>query len=74
MRELSYLTDQYQDKIEAVNRFAAPLNFVFITDPHHRRHEFSVKEGRVEGMTEYEYAVNAPYSISLTDVLESVWL
>ena len=63
MRELSYLTDQYQDKIEAVNRFAAPLNFVFITDPHNRMNEFSVKEGRVEGMTEYEYAVNAAGSI-----------
>lgn len=63
MRDVSYLTDKYSDKINAVNEFGAPLNFVFITDPHNRMNEFSVKEGRVEGLSEYEYAVDAVRSI-----------
>lgn len=63
MGDISYLTDNYNEKIDEINRFAAPLNFVFITDAHNRMNEYSVKEGRVEGMLEYEYAVNAIRSI-----------
>lgn len=63
MRDISYLTDHYQEKIDAVNKFGAPLNFVFITDPHNRMNEFSVKEGRVSGLKEYEYASDAVASI-----------
>ena len=63
MKDITYLTDFYQEKIDAVNRFGAPLNFVFITDPHNRMNEFSVKEGRVKGMSEYEHAVDAVRSI-----------
>lgn len=63
MRDISYLTDHYGEKIDAVNKFGAPLNFVFITDPHNRMNEFSVKESRVDDMTEYEYAADAVRSI-----------
>ena len=34
MNDIRYLTDHYDEKIEAVNRLDAPLNFVFITDMH----------------------------------------
>ncbi|MBQ7720050.1 MAG: metallophosphoesterase [Clostridia bacterium] len=36
MNEISYLTDRYGEKIEEINDFGAPLNFVFITDMHNR--------------------------------------
>ena len=52
MRDISYLTDHYDEKIRAINKFDAPVNFVFITDPHNRMNEFSVKEHRVEGIAE----------------------
>ena len=63
MKDITYLTDHYQEKIDAINKFQAPLNFLFITDPHNRMNEFSVREGRVRGMTEYEHAVDAAGSI-----------
>ena len=34
MNDIRYLTDCYDEKIEAINRLEAPLNFVFITDEH----------------------------------------
>ncbi|MBQ3862323.1 MAG: metallophosphoesterase [Clostridia bacterium] len=34
MNDIRYLTDCYDEKIEAINRLDAPLNFVFITDMH----------------------------------------
>ncbi|MBP3361154.1 MAG: metallophosphoesterase [Clostridia bacterium] len=63
MRDISYLTDNYDEKIAEINKFDAPLNFVFITDQHNRMNEFSVAENRVPGMTEFEYAVDAINSI-----------
>ncbi|MBQ8578437.1 MAG: metallophosphoesterase [Clostridia bacterium] len=33
-KELRYLTDHYDEKIETINRLCAPLNFIFITDQH----------------------------------------
>ena len=36
MNDISYLTDRYGEKIEEINAFGAPLNFVFITDMHNR--------------------------------------
>lgn len=63
MSDISYLTDYYNEKINEINNFNAPLNFVFITDPHNRMNEFTVKEGRMEGLTEYENTINAVRSI-----------
>lgn len=63
MKDISYLTDCYQAKIDDINRFGAPLNFVFITDPHNRMNEHSVKHKCVAGLTEYEYAVDTVRSI-----------
>lgn len=63
MRDISYLTNFYDEKIKAINEFNAPLNFVFITDQHNRMNEFSVKENRVPGITEFEYAEDAIRSI-----------
>ncbi len=36
MKDLSYLTDSYDEKIRFLNELDAPLNFVFITDQHNR--------------------------------------
>lgn len=33
-KDLSYLTDHYDEKIEKVKKINAPLNFIFYTDPH----------------------------------------
>ena len=34
MKDLRYLTDFYDEKIEKVKKINAPLNFIFFTDPH----------------------------------------
>lgn len=34
MRDLSYLTDSYDEKIRRIKEIGAPLNFIFITDQH----------------------------------------
>ena len=34
--DIKYLTDSYEEGIERLKMLDAPLNFVFITDPHHR--------------------------------------
>lgn len=33
-KDLSYLTDYYDAKIDRINKLNAPLNFIFYTDPH----------------------------------------
>ena len=46
MKDLHYLTDSYDEKIAKINSFAAPLNFIFITDEHNRmNHMTAVKHG-----------------------------
>lgn len=34
MKDLSYLTDHYDEKIKRIKEIDAPLNFIFFTDPH----------------------------------------
>ncbi len=63
MRNISYLTDSYNEKIDEINKFGAPLNFVFITDQHNRLSEFWAKEKNVEDIAEFEYAADAIRSI-----------
>lgn len=36
MKDLSYLTRHYDEKIARIRALRAPLNFVFITDQHNR--------------------------------------
>ncbi len=43
MKDLSYLTDSYDAKIQRINELNAPLNFVFITDQHNRMNELSAR-------------------------------
>lgn len=46
MKDLHYLIDSYDEKIAKINSFAAPLNFIFITDEHNRlNHMTAVKHG-----------------------------
>ena len=33
-KDLSYLTDYYDEKIERVKKLNAPVNLIFYTDPH----------------------------------------
>ena len=44
MKDLSYLTDHYDEKIKKIKEINAPLNFVFVTDMHHRLHEYFMPE------------------------------
>ena len=39
-RDISYLTDFYDEKIRRIKEIGAPLNFVFITDQHNRMNSF----------------------------------
>ena len=57
MKDLSYLTDSYDEKIERIHRIGAPLNFVFITDLHNRMNYYdeSFRASRSEE-TPYELA------------------
>lgn len=64
MKELSYLTDSYDEKIKRVNDIAAPFNFVFITDMHNRLNELNFEYHNIPyehaGMS---FAVNTVESI-----------
>ena len=41
MKDLSYLTDSYDEKIEQIRALNPDLSFVFITDMHNRMNEFA---------------------------------
>ena len=59
MKNVSYLTDHYDEKIKKIKEINAPLNFVFITDEHNRIGEsFLEDNGGV-----YELAADAISSI-----------
>lgn len=49
MRDISYLTDHYDEKIRKINELDAPVNFVFITDQHHMMNKFAVETGLYGG-------------------------
>ena len=48
MRDLSYLTAHYDEKIRRIREINAPVNFVFITDPHNRLNHFSNECQKIE--------------------------
>lgn len=62
-KNLSYLTDYYDEKIEKVKKIGAPLNFIFYTDPHN-------------GLTYHDYKNNPDYPPnsyeSALDTIESM--
>lgn len=61
MKDISYLTDGYAEKIKRVNEIGAPLNFVFITDMHNRLNEYAARESGAD--TAYELAADHIQSI-----------
>lgn len=62
MRDLSYLTDHYDEKIKRIHEIDAFDFFVFITDQHNRLNQYAVANGLVD-LADYELAVNAIDSI-----------
>lgn len=62
MKDLRYLTTHYDEKIKKINDLKAPLNFVFITDMHHKLNKFAIEAG-LSKMTDYEDGVDHIRSI-----------
>jgi len=62
LRDISYLTDHFDEKIKRIRELDAPLNFVFITDMHNRLNQYAVKNGHVD-LTDYELGIDAVTSI-----------
>lgn len=63
MKDLSYLTRHYDEKIARIRALRAPLNFVFITDQHNRLTQHALKDQGIEDPARYELAVDAIRSI-----------
>lgn len=61
MADIKYLTDHYDEKIEKIKSYNAPMNFVFITDQHNRLNEYTTTWNKEQ--TEFELATNAIESI-----------
>ncbi len=59
MKDLSYLTDHYDEKIEKVKAIGAPLNFIFYTDPHNGLSEHDCPKHPDYAPTDFESAVDA---------------
>lgn len=64
MKNVSYLTDHYDEKIKKIKEINAPLNFVFITDEHNRIGESFLEDNG--GVYELRRTQFRPYSIFLT--------
>lgn len=62
-KDLHYLTDHYDKKIERIKEIGAPLNFIFLSDMHHRMHEMAYTDENPENPQPYESAVDAIESI-----------
>ncbi len=63
MKDVSYLTDHYDEKnTKGIQQIDAPLNFVFITDQHNRMNQYA-KEYGILDLKGYELAANAIASI-----------
>ncbi len=59
MKDLSYLTDRYDEKIQKVLSIGAPLNFIFYTDPHNGLSRHDCPKHPDYAPTDYESAVDA---------------
>ena len=59
MDDIRYLTEHYDEKIEKIKAYNAPLNFIFITDQHNRLNEYITTWDKTKRPDEYEKAENA---------------
>ncbi len=64
MKDLSYLTDFYDEKIQRVKEIGAPLNFIFYTDPHNRLSEWDCPKHPDYAPTDFESAVDTIRSMN----------
>lgn len=58
-KDLSYLTDYYDVKIEKIKQLDAPLNFIFYTDPHNGMTEWDCPKHSDYASDDFESAVDA---------------
>ena len=65
MNDIRYLTDCYDEKIEAINRLDAPLNFVFITDEHN-----GLGRKKLPGHGDREYGLAVDHINSIQYILD----
>ena len=63
--DIRYLTDHYDEKIDAINTLGAPLNFVFITDMHN-----GLGRARIPGGGDREYGLAADHIRSIQYILD----
>ncbi len=56
MKDLRFLTDHYDEKIERIKKINAPLNFIFITDLHFSLNKLGNEIRGIEG--QYEWATD----------------
>lgn len=63
MKDLSYLTDHYDEKIEKVKKINAPLNFIFYTDPHNGLSEWDCPKHEDYSPTDFESAIDTAESM-----------
>lgn len=62
-KDLSYLTDHYDSKIEKVKKINAPLNFIFYTDPHNGLSEWDCRKHEDYAADDFESALNTAASM-----------
>ena len=62
-KDLRYLTDFYDAKIEKVKRIDAPLNFIFFTDPHNGLTEWDCPKHDDYAPTDYASGIDAAKSM-----------
>lgn len=63
MKDLSYLTNDYDEKIKRVKEIDAPINFIFYTDPHNGLSEWDCKKHTDWKDTEFESAIDTVKSM-----------
>lgn len=62
-KDISYLTDNYDVKIEKIKRINAPLNIVFYTDPHNGLSQWDCMKQPDYADDDYETASDAVASM-----------
>ncbi len=62
-RDLSYLTDNYDAKIEKIKRINAPMNIIFYTDPHNGLSEWDCPKHEDYASDDFESALDTVASM-----------
>ena len=62
-KDLSYLTDYYDEKIERVKKINAPLNLIFYTDPHNGLSEWDCPKHDDYKEDDFESAIDTVRSM-----------